>query len=54
MSKHNAFPPLQINLGLRKHFFKALEKDGDCLGYICSLFPALSAKKLKTEVSGGP
>lgn len=50
MSKHNAFPSLQIKLGLMKHFFKALDKDGACFRYICSLFSALIAKKLKTEV----
>ena len=41
MSKHNEFPPLQIKLGLMKHFFQALDKDGDYFHYNCSLFASL-------------
>ena len=35
-------PPLHIKLGLMKQFVKALNRSGDCFGYICSTFPGLS------------
>jgi len=47
-------PRLHIKLGIMKQFVKALEKDGDCVRYICMKFPSLSIKKLKAGVFDGP
>ena len=40
--KNIILPPLHIKLGLMKQFVKALDRSGDCFGYICSTFPGLS------------
>ena len=48
------FPLLQIKLGLMKHFVKALDKDNDCLQYICKSFTSLSNEKLKAGIVGRP
>ena len=48
------FPPLHIKLGLIKQFVKALDKDGQCLKYICQVFPGLSIEKLKVGIFNGP
>ena len=48
------FPPLHIKLGIMKQFVKALEKDSDCLKYICMKFPGLTIEKLKAGIFDGP
>ena len=48
------FPPLHIKLGLIKQFTKDLEKDGDCLTYLCQVFPGLTMEKLKAGMFDGP
>ena len=45
------FPPLHINLGLMKHFVKALDTDGYCFKCLCESFPALSYEKIKAWLS---
>ena len=47
-------PPLHNELGLMKQFVKALPVTGDCFDYICSEFPALTMKKMKVGIFGGP
>ena len=47
-------PPLHIKLGLIKQFVKALDKDGQCLKYICQVFPGLSIEKLNVGIFNGP
>ena len=37
-----------------KQFVKALDKDGQCLNYICKMFPGLSSEKLNQGVFDGP
>ena len=37
-----------------KQFLKALDKDGDCLQYICKSFPSLTDDKLKAGIFDGP
>ena len=37
-----------------KQFLKALDKDGDCLQYICKSFPCLTDDKLKAGIFDGP
>jgi hypothetical protein len=39
--------PLHIKLGLMKQYVKALQRDGNCLKYLCCKFPGLSEVKLK-------
>lgn len=48
------FPPLHIKLGLIKQFVKALDKNGECFKYICSVFPDLTIEKLKAGIFDGP
>ena len=48
------FPPLHIKLGLIKQFTKALDKDGDCLTYLCQAFLELTMEKLKADIFDGP
>ena len=48
------FPPLYIKLGLMKQFVKALNKEGQCFGYLRSSFAGLSKKKLKAGIFDGP
>lgn len=48
------FPPLHIKLGLIKQFVKALDKNGKCFKYICSVFPDLTIEKLKAGIFDGP
>ena len=48
--KNIILPPLHIKLGLMKQFFKALDRSGDCFGYICSTFPGLSYEKRKAGI----
>ena len=45
---------LHIKLGLMKQFVKALDRSGDCFGYICSIFPGLSYEKKKAGIFDGP
>ena len=47
-------PSLHIKLGLMKQFVKALDRSGDCFGYICSTFPGLSYEKKKAGIFDGP
>jgi hypothetical protein len=46
--------PLHIKLRLMKQFVKALQRDGNCLKYLCSKFPRLSRAKLKEGIFVGP
>ena len=46
-------PPLHIKLGLMKNFVKALHKNGAAFQHL-SLFPGLSAAKLKEGIFVGP
>jgi len=46
-------PPLHIKFGLMKQFVKALDKNGDCLRYIRSRFPATSYEKVKARIFDG-
>ena len=48
------FPPLHIKLGLMKQFVKALDKEGKCFQYICTVFPRLSSDKSKADIFDGP
>ena len=48
------FPPLNIKLGLMKQFVEALDRFGDCFGYIRSIFPGLSYEKKKAGIFNGP
>ena len=47
------FPPLQINLGHTKLFFKTLSINGDFIEYVYSSFPSLSSEKLKAGIYDG-
>ena len=46
-------PPLHIKLGLMKQFVKAIDRSGDCFGYICSIFPGLTYEKKKARIFDG-
>ena len=46
--------PLHIKLGLMKQFVKALDRSGDCFGYICLTFPGLCYEKKKAGIFDGP
>ncbi len=48
------FSPLHIKLGLIKQFVKALDENGECFKYICSVFPDLTIEKLKAGIFDGP
>ncbi len=48
------FPPLHIKPGLIKLFVKALDENGECFKYICSVFPGLTIEKLKAGIFDGP
>ena len=52
--KNIIFPPLHFKLGLMKQFVKALDRSGDCIGYICSTFLGLSYEKKKAGIFDGP
>ena len=52
--KNIILPPLHIKLGLMKQFVKALDRSGDCFGYICSNFPGLNYKKKKGGIFDRP
>ena len=52
--KNIILPPLHIKLGLMKQFVKALDRYGNCFGYICSTFPGLSYEKKKAGIFNGP
>ena len=52
--KNIILPPLHIKLGLMNQFVKALDRSGDCFGYICSTFPGLSYEKKKAGIFDGP
>ena len=43
-------PPLHIKLGLMKNFVKALQKNGAALQHLSTVFPGLSAAKLKAHL----
>ena len=47
-------PPLHIKLGLMKNFVKALHKNGAAFQYLSTVFPGLSAAKLKEGIFVGP
>ncbi|KAI6647416.1 hypothetical protein LOD99_12412 [Oopsacas minuta] len=47
-------PPLHIKLRLMKQFVKALNKDGTCFNYLCSVYRGLSIEKLKAGIFDGP
>ena len=47
-------PPLHIKLGLMKNFVKALHKNGAAFQHLSTVFPSLSAAKLKEGIIVGP
>ena len=47
-------PPLHIKLGLMKNFVKALHKNGAAFQHLSTVFPGLSADKLKEGIFVGP
>ena len=47
-------PPLHIKLGLMKNFLKALHKNGAAFQHLSTVFPCLSAAKLKKGIFVGP
>ncbi|KAI6658277.1 hypothetical protein LOD99_15546 [Oopsacas minuta] len=47
-------PPLHIKFGLMKQFVKALNKDGTCFNYLCSVYRGLSRENLKAGIFDGP
>ena len=47
-------PPLHIKLGLMKNFVKALHKNGAAFQHFSTVFPGLSAAKLKEGIFVGP
>ena len=47
-------PPLQIKLGLMKNFVKPLHKNGAAFQHVSTVFPGLSAAKLKEGIFVGP
>ena len=47
-------PPLHILLGLMKNFVKALHKNGAAFQHLSSVFPGLSAAKVKEGLFVGP
>ena len=47
-------PPLHIKLGLMKNFVKALHKNGAAFQHLSTVFPGLSAAKLKEGIFVGP
>ena len=51
--KNNILPPLHIKLGQMKQFVKALDRSGECFGYICSTFPGLRYEKKKAGIFDG-
>ena len=48
------FSPLHIKFCIMKQFVKALEKDGDCIKYICMKFSGLTIEKLEAGIFDGP
>ena len=47
-------PPLHTKLGLMKNFVKALHKNGAAFQHLSTVFPGLSAAKLKEGIFVGP
>ena len=47
-------PPLQIKLGWMKNFVKALHENGAAFQHLSTVFPGLSAAKLKEGIFVGP
>ena len=47
-------PPLHIKLGLMKNFMKALHKNGVAFQQLSTVFPGLSAAKVKEGIFVGP
>ena len=47
-------PPLQVKLGLMKNFVKALRNNGAAFQHFSTVFPGLSAAKLKEGIFFGP
>ena len=47
-------PPLRIKLGLMKNFVKALHENGAAFQHLSTVFPGLSAAKLKGGIFVGP
>ena len=48
------FPSLHLKLGLMKNFVKALPKNGAAFQHLSTVFPGLSAAKLKDGIFVGP
>ena len=46
--------PLHIKLGLMKNFVKVLHKNGSAFQHLSTVFPVLSAAKLKEGIFVGP
>ena len=46
-------PPLHIKIGLMKNFVKALHKNGAAFQHLSTVFPGLSAAKLKEGIFVG-
>ena len=47
-------PPLHSKLGSVKNFMKALHKNGAAFQHLSTVFPGLSAAKLKEDIFVGP
>ena len=47
-------PPFHIELGLMKNFVKALHKNAAAFQHLSTVFPGLSAAKLKDGIFVGP
>ena len=54
VDRKSILPPLHIKLGLMKQLVKALDRSGDCFGYIFSTFPCLSYENKKARIFDGP
>ncbi|KAF2347460.1 hypothetical protein FHG87_021784 [Trinorchestia longiramus] len=52
--KNTYLPPLHFKLGLIKEFVKAMDKTGDALQFLKTIFPRLRAAKIKERVFVGP
>ena len=54
MDMNKVLLPLHIKLGLMKNFVKALHKNGAAFQHLSTVFPGLSAAKLKEGIFVGP
>ena len=48
------FPPLHIQLGVKKNFVKASDRKGSGLAFSQKMFPLISMQKLKADISDSP